>query len=56
MATLVGCLGHPPHVVEAVLGHKHLMSELAGVYNRHRYQDEHQRALQDVANHYDNIA
>ena len=55
VATLVATLGYPPHVAEAVLGHKHLSTELAGVYNRHRYYGEHREALQAVADYYTNI-
>lgn len=55
VATLVAGLGYPPHVAEAVLGHKHLSTALAGVYNRHRYYAEHREALQAVADYYSNI-
>ena len=56
VATLAGNLGHPPHVVEALLGHVDIHSQLAGTYNRSRYRSEHLRALQDVADELDRIA
>ncbi|XWN30026.1 MAG: tyrosine-type recombinase/integrase [Devosia sp.] len=45
-------LGHPVHVVEAVLNHlSGTRSGVAGVYNRHRYTEEKRAALEDWATH-----
>ena len=45
-------LGHPPHVVAAVLNHSpgSLMG-ITAVYNRHRYTDEKRAALDAWARH-----
>jgi len=43
-------LGHPIHVVEAVLNHKSgVLSGVAAIYNRHDYLAEKQRALESWA-------
>lgn len=44
-ATLLGDAGVAPHVVEIVLGHKDPHTQLAGVYNKSRYDKEHADAL-----------
>lgn len=44
-ATLLGDASVPPHVVEIVLGHKDPHTQLAGVYNKSRYEKEHHDAL-----------
>lgn len=48
-ATLAGDLGAPPHVVSVILGHANLGGQLVAGYNKSRYQAEHARVLQDVA-------
>jgi integrase len=46
-ATFLGKLDTPPHVIERVLNHvSGSFAGVAGVYNRHPYLDEMQRALQ----------
>ena len=55
-ATLLGELGTPPHVIEAVLNHADIGSRLAGIYNKHRYQTEAAAALQMLADRLDGIA
>jgi integrase len=52
-ATLAGDLGHPPHVISALLGHREIASDLHGVYNKSRYSREVAEALQDVADFLD---
>jgi integrase len=43
-------LGHPIHVVEAVLNHKSgVLSGVAAIYNRHDYLEEKRRALESWA-------
>lgn len=49
-ATLAGDLGVPPHVVSVILGHSNIGGQLIAGYNKSRYQKEHAKALQDVAN------
>jgi len=49
IATLLGDLGFPPHVVSVVLGHLHIADGATAVYARSRYQREHQEALQALA-------
>lgn len=44
-ATLLGDAGVAPHIIEIVLGHKHPHTQLAGVYNKSRYEKEHAEAL-----------
>jgi integrase len=47
MASGMARLGHPPHVVEAVLNHTGgTISGVAAVYNRYSYADEKRRALE----------
>lgn len=49
-ATGMARLGHPPHVVEAVLNHASgRISGVAAIYNRFNYADEKRTALQDWA-------
>jgi integrase len=48
-ATLAGDLGAPPHVVSVILGHANLGGQLVAGYNKSRYQAEHAKVLQDVA-------
>ena len=45
-------LGHPPHVVAAVLNHAPGATQgITAVYNRHRYDDEKRAALDAWARH-----
>jgi integrase len=55
-ATLAGDLGHPPHVVSALLGHSDIGGDLHGVYNKSRYGSEVAAALQAVADLLDRLA
>jgi integrase len=55
-ATLLGELGHHPHVIEAALNHATIHSTLAAVYNRARYAPAVREALQQLADHLDGIA
>jgi integrase len=48
-ATMAGDLGAPPHVVSVVLGHANLGGQLVAGYNKSRYEAEHAKVLQDVA-------
>jgi integrase len=48
-ATLAGDLGHPPHVVSALLGHRSIGGGLHAGYNQSRYRAEVADALQMVA-------
>ena len=48
-ATLAGDLGHPPHVVSALLGHNDIGGDLHDGYNQSRYRAEVANALQMVA-------
>lgn len=54
-ATLAGDLGVPPHVVSVILGHSNLGGQLIASYNKSRYQSEHAKALQDVADLMDDL-
>jgi integrase len=45
VATILGDLGFPPHVISVVLGHAHIASGATAVYARSRYQREHGEAL-----------
>jgi integrase len=47
-ATLAGDLGHPPHVVSALLGHRAIGGDLHDGYNQSRYGAETANALQMV--------
>ncbi len=48
-ATLAGELGQPPHVVQALLGHRNIGGALHAGYNQSRYGHEVAAALQQVA-------
>jgi integrase len=52
-ATLAGDLGHPPHVVSALLGHSDIGGHLHDGYNQSRYRAEVAAALQAVADFLD---
>ena len=55
-ATLAGDLGHPPHVVSALLGHRDIGGDLHDGYNQSRYRAEVANALQMVADLLDALA
>jgi integrase len=55
-ATLAGDLGHPPHVVSALLGHREIGGDLHDGYNQSRYRTEVAVALQAVADLLDEMA
>jgi integrase len=55
-ATLAGDLGHPPHVVSALLGHRDIGGDLHDGYNQSRYRAEVANALQAVADVLDRLA
>lgn len=54
-ATLAGELGAEPHVISALLGHRHIGSQLTSIYNKARYQTEHREALETVGKEIDKI-
>jgi integrase len=56
VATLAGDLGHPPHVVSALLGHSDIGGDLHDGYNQSRYRAEVANALQMVADLLDALA
>jgi hypothetical protein len=49
-------LGHPPHVVSALLGHRSIGGSLHAGYNQSRYRAEVADALQMVADLLDALA
>jgi integrase len=49
VATMLGDLGVAPHLIRVVLGHAHVADGATGVYARSRYQAEHHKALQALA-------
>lgn len=55
-ATLLGRLGHPPHVVSAVLGHTAIGGGLHAGYNQATYTAEVDAALQSLADWLDVLA
>jgi integrase len=55
VATMLGDLGFPPHVVSVALGHTHIAEGATAVYARSRYQREHAEALQALADHVQSI-
>ena len=48
-STLAGGLGAPPHIVSVMLGHANVGGQLVAGYNKSRYEAEHAKALQEVA-------
>lgn len=55
-ASTMARLGHPPHVVAAVLNHAPgAVQGITAVYNRHRYDDEKRAALDAWARHLQRI-
>jgi integrase len=55
VATMLGDLGFPPHIVSVVLGHAHIAEGATAVYARSRYQKEHREALQAIADEIDRL-
>ena len=55
-ATMAGDLGHPPHVVSALLGHRAIGGQLVSAYNQSRYSREVEATLQEVADLADALA
>jgi integrase len=55
-ATMAGDLGHAPHVVSALLGHRSIGGALLAGYNQSRYLAEVESALQMVADLLDALA
>lgn len=55
VATLLGDLGFPPHVLSVVLGHAHIALGATAVYAKSRYQREHREALQALADEIDRL-
>ena len=55
VATMLGDLGFPPHVISAVLGHAHIAEGATAIYARSRYLPEHHEALQALADEIDRI-
>ena len=51
-----GDLGHPPHVISALLGHRDIGGDLHDGYNQSRYRPEVAAALQAVADLLDRLA
>jgi integrase len=49
VATILGDLGFPPHVISVVLGHAHIAAGATAIYARSRYQREHADALNALA-------
>ncbi len=54
-ATLAGDLGAPPHIVSVILGHANLGGQLIAGYNKSRYEAEHAKFLQEVADLLDRL-
>lgn len=55
VATMLGDLGFPPHVIGVVLGHANIAEGATAIYARSRYLPEHREALQALANEIDRI-
>lgn len=54
-ATMAGNLGAAPHIVSVILGHSNIGGQLVAGYNKSRYQAEHAKILQDVADRIDGL-
>ena len=55
-ATVVASLKHPPHVVEALLGHRSgVIRGVARTYNRYSYAEEKRQAVNDFARFVDGL-
>ena len=55
VATLLGDLGYPPHIISIVLGYANVADGATAVHARSRYQREHKEALQALADAIDRI-
>jgi integrase len=55
VATMLGDMGFPPHVLSVVLGHAHIADGVTAVYARSRYQREHREALQALADQIEQV-
>jgi integrase len=55
VATMLGDLGFPPHIIGAVLGHAHIAEGATAIHARSRYLPEHREALQVLADEIDRI-
>ncbi len=55
-ATMLGDMGEPGHIIEAVLNHMNIGSTLAATYNRSRYAPECRAALTRLADALDELA
>ena len=56
VATIIGDLGFPPHVISVVLGHANVAEGATAVYARSRYEREHREALQALADEIERAA
>jgi integrase len=54
-ATLAAELGAEPHIVSVLLGHKNVGGQLTASYSNGRYRRQHAKALQQLADHIDDI-
>ena len=54
-ATVAGTLGAPPHVVQALLGHKNIGGQLHAGYSKATYVKEVAEILQAVADYYEQL-
>ena len=54
-ATLAAELGAEPHIVSVLLGHKNVGGQLTASYSKSRYRRQHAVALQQLADHIDDI-
>lgn len=55
VATMLGDLGVAPHLISVVLGHANVADGATAIYARSRYELEHREALQDFADHIDQL-
>lgn len=56
VATTIGDLGFPPHVISVVLGHANVAEGATAIYARSRYEREHREALQALADEIEQTA
>jgi integrase len=54
-ATMLADIGTPPYIIEALLNHAIIHSEIAAVYDRSQRRPETKAALQALADFYDNL-
>jgi integrase len=55
VATILGDLGFPPHVISVVLGHTNIAAGATAIYARSRYQQEHGAALNALGHEIERI-